>query len=120
MRNRILRTAVFAVTVTGVLYFFDSCKKDLSKDKPADNAIGLTRTGLIPGETGLPDLTIDAERLASSVVVKTKVFKENDCAVVEGCAGAGKRKLMRFDVATPNIGTADMFLGSPVNNPLFI
>jgi hypothetical protein len=34
--------------------------------------------------------------------------------------GTGKRKLLRFDVATPNVGTADLLLGDPVNNPLFV
>ena len=75
----------------------------------------------LSAQTALPDLTIDGARLQSSVDFVTKNFKANDCALVEGCVGGtGKRKLMRFDVATPNIGTADMYLGSPVNNPLFI
>ena len=33
--------------------------------------------------------------------------------------GAGKRKLMRFDLQTPNIGAADLRLGNPVGNPAF-
>ena len=68
----------------------------------------------------LPDLTIDGARLAASVDFKTQPFKSTDCAVREGCvSGTGKRVLLRFDVATPNIGTADLVLGSPINNPLF-
>jgi hypothetical protein len=69
----------------------------------------------------LPDLTIDDARLLASVVFRTRTFKSTDCAVQEGCVnGAGKRTLMRFDVATPNIGDADLVLGSPINNPLFV
>ncbi len=69
---------------------------------------------------GLPDLTIDAYRLQTSVIFRTRTFKSGDCAVFEGCVGGTKkRKLLRFDVATPNIGTADLVLGDPTNNPLF-
>ena len=68
----------------------------------------------------LPDLTIDGARIASSMDFKTQQFKSTDCAVQEGCvSGSGKRTLLRFDVATPNIGNADLVLGSPTNNPLF-
>src|SRR6188474_2180802 len=69
----------------------------------------------------LPNITINAARLQSSVVFRTSQFKPNDCAIVEGCvSGPAKRSLMKFDVQTPNIGTADLYLGSPVNNPAFI
>jgi len=72
-------------------------------------------------QSALPDLTIDAARLESSAVVKTHVFKPTDCALVEKCVDApGKRKLLRFDVATPNIGAADLVLGDPTQSPLFV
>ena len=68
-------------------------------------------------QTALPDLTIDAARLQSSIEIKTAVFRSIDCALVEGCVdGKGKRTLLRFDVATPNIGTADLVLGDPRSN----
>lgn len=68
----------------------------------------------------LPDLTIDANRLRSSIVFRTQTFKAGDCALTTDdlCVGAaGKRKLMKFDVAIPNIGTADFVLGNPADNP---
>ena len=73
--------------------------------------------------TPLPDLTIDADRLAASIDFKTQNFRPTDCALAEEdlCVGAsGKRSLLRFDVAIPNIGNADFFLGSPTNNALFV
>src|SRR5437870_7381941 len=70
------------------------------------------------------DLTIDAARLQGSVVFRTQNFKPNDCAIVEGCVGgSGKRNLMKFDVATPNVGSEDLVLGSPTdpnNSGLFV
>ena len=69
------------------------------------------------GAVALPDLTVDAGRLQSSIVFRTQTFKSTDCAVVEGCVtGSGKRSLMKFDVAIPNIGTADLVLGKPGDN----
>src|SRR5690242_19119225 len=55
----------------------------------------------------LPDLTIDADRLLASVDFKTVMFRSGDCTLSapDLCVGAaGKRTLMRFDVAVPNIG----------------
>ena len=67
---------------------------------------------------GVPDLTIDEARVAESAFTETQVFLDTDCAVVEGCVnGAGERLLLRFDVATPNIGTADLVLGMPKKSP---
>ncbi len=61
-----------------------------------------------------PDLTIDGARLQSSAFVSERDFSASDCAIFEGCVVApGHRKLLRFDTATPNIGTADLVLGPP-------
>jgi hypothetical protein len=69
-------------------------------------------------QLALPDLTIDGNRLGRSVIFETRRFNRHDCAVQEGCVdGTGKRKLMRFDVATPNIGSGDLVLGDPALNP---
>ena len=69
-------------------------------------------------QEGLPDLTIDANRLQSSVVFQLKTFSKNSCAVQEGCvSGTGKRTLMRFSTTTPNIGAADLELGAPATHP---
>ncbi|HTK82746.1 MAG TPA: lysyl oxidase family protein [Bacteroidota bacterium] len=67
--------------------------------------------------TAYPDITIDSARLAGSIKFSGKVFKPTDCAVVESCIVSGKRRIMRFDVATPNLGTADVILGDPAAHP---
>ena len=83
--------------------------------EPASNALPSA------DPTPMPNITINAARLQSSVAFRTAQFKANDCAIIEGCvSGSGKRNLMKFDVQTPNIGTVDLYLGNPVNNPLFI
>ena len=69
-----------------------------------------------------PDLIIDPYRLASSIRFQTTKFSSGSCAVQEGCVlGPGKRKLLRFSVATPNIGDGDLVLGNPADHPeLFV
>lgn len=108
-----------SVMIAGLL-MLNSCRKESTpslSDSPQKPQPHVVRSR----STGLPDLTIDAKRLESSYDIKTRVFKSDDCAVDEGCVGgSGKRKLLRFDVATPNIGDADLVLGSPINNPLFV
>jgi hypothetical protein len=72
------------------------------------------------GQELLPDLTIDGNILKNSIRFETARFTRRDCAVVEGCVNAaGRRRLLRFTVFTPNIGTADLFMGDPEGNPLF-
>lgn len=49
--------------------------------------------------------------------ISNETFSKNDCAVVEGCAGIGDRKLLRFDFLCWNAGNADVRLGDPRRNP---
>ncbi len=61
-----------------------------------------------------PDLSVDVERIGTSLYFAEKTFASTDCAVEEGCVvRAGPRKLMRFDVAIRNTGHADLVLGDP-------
>ena len=68
-----------------------------------------------------PDLTISASRAQQTAVVAYRNFQANHCALAEQCIGAsGRRRLLRFETFTPNIGTADMRLGVPdTSNPVF-
>ena len=49
--------------------------------------------------------------------IETKSFSASDCAVVEGCNIAGTRKLLRFDFLCWNVGSVDVHMGSPSQNP---
>ena len=69
-------------------------------------------------QSGLPDLIVDSSRLQSSIFLKTEIIRSSGCAYAEGCvAGTGKRKLLKFDTAIANIGTADVVLGNPASHP---
>ncbi len=93
----------------------ETVKSPMTIDPPA------APTAADPGGSGaMADITIDAARLQSSAFVRSRDFKRTDCAIMERCVDAGgRRKLLRFDVSTPNIGPVDLNLGPPVNNGLF-
>lgn len=66
------------------------------------------------GECDLPDLTIDAPRVAASARMELKSFAANACEIAEGCVAApGDRVLLRFDLESPNVGEGDLVLGDP-------
>ena len=65
----------------------------------------------------LPDLIIWGSTI--DYYYSTETFTSTDCEVVEGCLQAGTHRLLRFNTSTRNIGTADLFFGDPVGNPLF-
>jgi len=45
--------------------------------------------------------------------IQERTFSATACEVMEGCTVAGSRRLLRFDLLTPNVGEADLYLGSP-------
>lgn len=66
------------------------------------------------------DLTIDSNEMASSVVISTQTFQPASCEIVEGCITTpGTRRLLRFDMATVNVGNADLRLGQPATAACF-
>jgi len=66
---------------------------------------------------GLPDMIVWGPSLSPFINVET--FSTSMCAVVEGLIPAGTRKLVRFATESRNIGSADLYIGSPIGNPLF-
>ncbi|HVH47567.1 MAG TPA: lysyl oxidase family protein [Labilithrix sp.] len=65
-----------------------------------------------------PDLSVDPDRLKGTAEVVETNINARSCAVIEGCVGgSGKRKLLRFDVVTPNLGDTDVVMGPPSESP---
>jgi len=83
---------------------------------PAENDAGI---GI--HQCPLPDLTIDRDRLLRDVQLSDESYSPSSCEIQEGCILApGNRRVLRFSVQTPNFGTADLALGDPSQNPLFV
>jgi len=68
--------------------------------------------GNVPDLDGLPDLTVDAKKLAHSWLIRDEDMSQ--CSVVEGGVSPGTHSVLRFTATTPNIGTADVFVGDPL------
>ena len=70
---------------------------------------------------GLPNLTIDVDRVSRDLAIEERIYDETACELTpeEDCIGApGARRLLRFSVETPNTGDADLVIGAP-ESPLF-
>jgi hypothetical protein len=65
---------------------------------------------------GLPDLIVDAKSTQNNWLVRVEDLPATFCSVIEGDVTAGERTVLRFTVTTPNIGDADVFVGSPLNH----
>lgn len=67
-----------------------------------------------------PDLAIDVNDLAGSVLIGERQFDATSCALAEGCVTqTGMRRLLMFDTPTMNIGNADLIVGNPTQNVCF-
>lgn len=66
---------------------------------------------------GCPDFTIDPGVLDSVTQVDRHVFLPTDCAVLEGMAAPGDRKLIIFSTQTNNRGPGALSLGNPADHP---
>jgi Lysyl oxidase len=61
----------------------------------------------------MPDLIVDQASLRQHWVVRTENLPADFCSVQEGEITPGVHQLVRFTVATPNIGDADLVVGDP-------
>jgi len=63
---------------------------------------------------GLPDLIVDSKATQNNWLVRIEDFPADFCSVQEGGVTPGTHEVVRFTVTTPNIGNADVFVGSPL------
>jgi len=62
---------------------------------------------------GTPDLIVDVKTLAASWLVYDHKLQEGACSLHEENLEPGQYRLLRFTVGTPNVGTADVYIGDP-------
>jgi hypothetical protein len=63
---------------------------------------------------GLPDLIVAGDVTAQHWLVRDEKLAGDACSVIEGGVTAGTHRIIRFTVTTPNIGDADVYIGSPL------
>lgn len=74
---------------------------------------GVPLAAHLPDEVGLPDLTVDAQKLGTSWVMYMETIPAGSCTAVEGGVTSGEHRTLRFTVSTPNNGDADLVIGDP-------
>ena len=67
----------------------------------------------VPDNEGMPDLIVDEHDLATSWVVYDEKFTTDMCDAQEGDVTPGEHRVLRLTVTTPNVGTADLYVGDP-------
>jgi hypothetical protein len=65
---------------------------------------------------GLPDLIVDSKATQNNWIVRVEDLPAGFCSVEEGNVTPGTHTLLRFTVTTPNIGDADVYVGSPLKH----
>jgi hypothetical protein len=89
-------------------------------EHPADGTARFTHVNdpsrVDTGGGRLPDLIVDAKATQNSWRVKQELLTGVLCSVEEGNITPGDRRLIRFTVSTPNIGDADVYVGSPLKH----
>lgn len=74
--------------------------------------------GLASSSGGKPDVTVDPDVISRTMYVDRRNFSETACEVTERCVGApGDRRLLRFGVSIPNLGSAAVNIPSPQDRP---
>lgn len=81
---------------------------------PRDGAPSFTQNAV--DTAGLPDLIVDSKATQQNWVNRVEDLPASFCSVEEGNITPGTRNILRFTVTTPNIGNADVFVGSPVKH----
>src|SRR6476646_9173226 len=103
------RTAIGAV----VLVVIGACS---STDKPTAihaPAVSLKSSG-VPYTAELPDLIVDSKATQNNWINRVEDLPADFCSVIEGGVTPGTHTILRCTVTTPNIGKADVFVGSPL------
>jgi hypothetical protein len=78
----------------------------------------LAQCGLTSSPDGKPDVTVDGDLLARSAYIEERFFDASSCEVREQCVnGPGLRRLLRFSVSIPNLGTAPALIPGPEAAP---
>jgi len=80
--------------------------------EPLPNLVPLVISGQEPWLSEIP-MQIRTGYGFRAPRIENRTFSAGSCEVQEGCTLPGARRLLRFTLATPNRGDADLFLGPP-------
>ena len=90
-----------------------------TSDQPTAAVVAPTKPAFssgVPNLNGLPDLIVDEKATQQNWIVRVEDLPADFCSVQEGGVTPGTHTIIRFTVTTPNIGTGDVFVGSPLKH----
>src|SRR5215470_6958342 len=99
MKKRIAFSAVAVILMAGALVFPRLYVQSSSATESAKPRAALSL---------MPDFIVDQAALRQHWVVRVEDLPATFCSVEEGGITPGEHTLLRFTVALPNIGTADL------------
>lgn len=106
-----VRTMLSATALAGMASGLVSCGGDASGK---DHLTAPQLAASAPDLDGLPDLIVDAKRISRTWAIGDE--EATTCSVDEGGVTPGMHRVLRFTATTPNIGTADVFVGNPLDH----
>lgn len=108
-----MRPAAMTIVVLALAACVDAARPTATV--PA-NVPELTHTQNTVDIIGLPDLIVDSKATQNNWLTRVEDFPADFCSVQEGGVTPGTHTVIRFTVTTPNIGDADVFVGSPLDH----
>ena len=103
------------LALSAVLVVAAACAEPASRTLTAPRS-GASLTQNAVDTVGLPDLIVDSDATQQNWVNRVEDLPADFCSVVEGGVTPGTHNILRFTVTTPNIGDADVFVGSPLRH----
>jgi hypothetical protein len=109
-----MRFTVFPLACAALL--LAGCASQVDRPTAVQSSAAVARSSGVPDTDGLPDLIVDSKTTQNNWVNRTEDLPANFCSVLEGGVTPGTHDIIRFTVTTPNIGNADVFIGSPLKH----
>jgi len=107
-----MRCALTSISILALTACVDANRPTSATDR--GERLGFTQNAV--DTVGLPDLIVDSKATQNNWLTRVEDFPANFCSMQEGGVTPGTHTVLRFTVTTPNIGNADVFVGSPLKH----
>jgi hypothetical protein len=104
------------LSFAGATLLLLGCAGQVDRPTAVQSSAPAARSSGVPDLVGLPDLIVDEKTTEQHWINRVEDLPANFCSVQEGGVTPGTHTVLRFTVTTPNIGDADVFIGSPLKH----
>jgi hypothetical protein len=102
------------ISIAGAVLLLAACATSTDRPTELSSGVKLAASSGVPDTQGVPDLIVDSKATQNNWLVRVEDLPATFCSVEEGGVTPGTHTIIRFTVTTPNIGDADVFIGSPL------